>query len=76
VGNSFLLIVAGLLVFYLVLSDKWKCVEMFAACVSNKSNNVNTVSLPSLPTQPQTPTQTINAIPNLAVNTNWIGYGF
>lgn len=33
-GNSFLLIIAGLLVFYLVISDKWKFVEDFASNIA------------------------------------------
>lgn len=37
-GNSFILIVIGLLLFYLVISDKWYCVEGFLACVLGRSN--------------------------------------
>lgn len=33
-GNAFLLIVVGLLLFYLVISDKWFCVEGFLGCVT------------------------------------------
>jgi hypothetical protein len=35
-GNSFLLIVAGLLLFYLVISDKFFCLQGFGACLSGK----------------------------------------
>lgn len=79
-GNSFLLIIAGLLIFYLVISDKWKCVEGFAACVGGKSANNNTnVNLPNLPTLPNTQSQPIGAplgFPNLSLNTNWGANGF
>lgn len=82
-GNSFLLIVAGLLLFYLVVSDKWKCVEGFAGCVTGlgsggSGNAPNTVSGTgvSFPAIPNTIIQPQNS-PILALNTNWANqYGF
>lgn len=35
-GNSFLLIVIGLLLFYVVISDKFYCVEGFLSCLGGK----------------------------------------
>jgi hypothetical protein len=51
VGNSFLLIVVGLLLFYLVISNKWKCVEGFAACVLD-SGTAPTTGAPAPPSVP------------------------
>lgn len=79
-GNAFLLIVVGLLLFYIVVSDKWKCVEGFAGCVSGRTGNgaqqTNISVAPVVPnTQPQ-----INPVsfglPDLALNSNWMAYGF
>jgi hypothetical protein len=74
-GNSFLLIVAGLLLFYLVISDKWKCIEGFGACVLGQTGAANgspiTTGLPSLPnvTNPQ-PIGMPN-LSTLALQSNW-----
>ena len=74
-GNSFLLIIAGLLVFYLVISDKWRCVEGAAACMTGKSNNGGTSAAPAnaLPQLPQVKPQAVNfpSLTSLALNTNW-----
>lgn len=35
-GNSFLLIVIGLLLFYIVISDKFYCVEGFLSCLGGR----------------------------------------
>lgn len=35
-ANSFLLIVIGLLLFYVVISDKFYCVEGFLSCLGGK----------------------------------------
>jgi hypothetical protein len=35
-GSAFLLVVVGLLLFYVVISDKWFCLEGCAACLSGK----------------------------------------
>ena len=32
-GNAFLLIIVGLLLFYIMISDKFYCVEGFMACL-------------------------------------------
>lgn len=76
-GNSFLLIVAGLLIFYLVISDKWKCVEGFFACVTGKTNQPATNSTTPAPTstpiiRPTTPA-TLVSYSNIL---NGGGYGF
>jgi hypothetical protein len=35
-GNAFFLIVAGLLLFYVVISDKFYCIEGCVACLGGK----------------------------------------
>jgi hypothetical protein len=74
-GNSFLLIVVGLLLFYLVISDKWRCVEGFAGCVTGKASGAN-VNLPSNTALPNLPNVPQVNIPTIAANTNWIGFGY
>lgn len=70
-GNSFLLIVAGLLIFYLVISDKWKCVEGFAACIAGKTNAPSNTVAPTVSPAPSTTTlanpQLINGIPTTSL---------
>lgn len=51
-GNSFLLIVVGLLIFYLVISNKWLCVEGALACMLGKTNSPTTTGAPTTPTSP------------------------
>ena len=36
-GNAFLLIVAGLLLFYVVISDKFYCIEGCVACLAGRT---------------------------------------
>lgn len=76
-GNSFLLIVAGLLLFYLVISDKWNCVEGFAACVTGTTGAKVPTIAPTItqPTLPQTLTQHIGIPNSVAAAQNWLGYG-
>lgn len=70
-GNSFLLIVVGLLIFYLVISNKWNCVEGALACMIGKTNQPasaptapSPTSLPQLikPTTPSTLTSYSNIL--------------
>lgn len=80
-GNSFLLIIAGLLLFYLVISDKWNCLEGFAACVVGKTGNTGIAPTTGVPAVPQMPTTLSQiALPNLnslAMNSNWaVANGF
>lgn len=73
-GNSFLLIVVGMLLFYVVISDKWKCVEGFAGCVVGGAGASTTsptgASLPTVPALPQIPNTVIKT--GLGpLDTNW-----
>lgn len=77
-GNSFLLIVAGLLLFYLVVSDKWQCVEGFAGCVTGRAENQN-ISAPNFPTPPPRINNTVFDLglpPNFTLTSNVGVYGF
>lgn len=82
-GNSFLLIIAGLLIFYLVISDKWKCVEMFAACVTDKQSGASVAptvfnNVPQVNTNPNVVNTQIGvpSFPTLALNSNFLNNGF
>ncbi len=76
-GNSFLLIVVGLLLFYLVISDKWSCVEGFLACIKGSTAaqtntsvtapNTSNTALPQIPATLQSIT-----LPNFALSSNWL----
>ncbi len=73
-GNAFLLIVVGLLLFYIVVSDKWKCVEGFAGCVTGAGGTQpNTPTLPALPKVPDVlQHKPISyGYPDLSANINW-----
>jgi len=48
-GNSFLLIIVGLLIFYLIISDKWKCFEGFLACLANKTESTSDSQIKPIP---------------------------
>lgn len=71
-GNAFLLIVVGLILFYLIISSKWYCVEGFVGCLigANKGTGGTpntTLGAPRIPTTPNL--QTINnPYPS---NVNW-----
>ena len=72
-GNAFLLIVVGLLLFYVVISDKWKCVEGFAGCVlgtGSAAPQPTGATLPTVPTVPTAPTIGYG-YPDLTQNQNW-----
>lgn len=80
-GNAFLLIVVGLLIFYLVISDKWSCVEGFAGCVTGRlPENSGNVSLPNTINNqrlPQIITDITSGIsPNINLPNNLGLYGF
>lgn len=71
-GNSFLLIVVGLLLFYLVISNKWFCVEGFVGCITG-ANNPTTGGAPLTSSPIGAPTASPrNPYPS---NVNWGAYG-
>lgn len=67
-GNAFLLIIAGLLLFYVVITDKWYCIEGALGCLAGKHIPANTEpagrlgvalpvpGVPSIPKVPELPT--------------------
>lgn len=73
-GNAFLLIVVGMLLFYIVISDKFKCVEGFLGCVLGNSGAAAT---PTTSIAPTVQAPTLPALPTLPtglnpINVNWL----